>query len=72
MSSKAIYEGDGKRLLGQNLKNDRFAPPLYVNIDEESNLDEIYNANKWLGEKVLCEILITENKQKNKVSASDT
>ena len=55
MSSKAIYEGDGKRLLGQNLKNDRFAPPLYVNIDEESDLDEIYNASKWLGEKVFCE-----------------
>ncbi|XP_057293409.1 ATP-citrate synthase-like [Hydractinia symbiolongicarpus] len=41
MSSKAIFEGDGKRLLKLHLKDDSFKSPSFINISEHDNLDEI-------------------------------
>ena len=52
MSSKAIYEGDGKHLLAVNLKDDNFVVPVFVNVGVDADLDGLVNGNVWLSEKV--------------------
>lgn len=52
MSSKAIYEGDGKRLLSKNLKNEHLVHSQFVHIDEDTDLDGLVSENPWLNEKV--------------------
>ena len=52
MSSKAILEADGKRLLLNNLKDDSFVLPMFASVEESSEFDEVLNANHWLSGKV--------------------
>lgn len=56
MSSKAIYEGDGKRLLKLHLKDDSFKSPSFINISEHDNLDEI--SVDWPKEEVRSCIVV--------------
>ena len=58
MSSKGIYEADGKSFLSKNLKADGFVSPLFVHVAEETDLDELPKTHPWLLQKVLFTILI--------------
>jgi len=54
MSSKAISEADGKRILGKHIKCDCFTIPQYVSVDEDTVLDDFHVLTKqWLSEKRL-------------------
>lgn len=53
MSSKGIHEADGKRLLASHLQCSEFAKPVFVNINEDTNLEELPKQHPWLLEKVL-------------------
>ena len=57
MSSKGIYEADGKKFLTKHLKVDSFISPLLVHVAEDTDLEELPQAYPWLLEKV-CDMLI--------------
>lgn len=57
MSSKGIYEADGKNFLSKHLKSDCFVPPQFVHVAEETDLDQLPKTHPWLLEKVGIKIL---------------
>ena len=57
MSSKGIYEADGKNFLSKHLKADSFVSPLFIHVAEETDLDELPQTHPWLLEKVSIKFL---------------
>ena len=52
MSSKGIFEADGKKFLGKHLKSESFIPPSFAHVDEDTDLDDLPTTHPWLLEKV--------------------
>ena len=57
MSSKGIYEADGKKFLSKHLKDDSFVVPLFVHVAEDTDLETLPQSNPWLLEKVFYQLL---------------
>lgn len=53
MSSKGIYEADGKKFLATHLKSETFVPPTFAHVDETTNLEDLPKTHPWLLEKKL-------------------
>jgi len=53
MSSKGIYEADGKKFLANHLKADTFIAPLFAHVAEDTDLEELAKTHPWLLEKKL-------------------
>jgi len=52
MSSKGIYEADGKKFLATHLKAESFVAPVLAHVAEDTNLDLLPDSHPWLLEKV--------------------
>jgi hypothetical protein len=52
MSTKAIYEGTGKKLLNKYLGSTA-AECRCVNVDADTNWDKLIENNRWLESEVL-------------------
>ena len=52
MSSKGIYEADGKKFLANHLKAETFVAPLFAHVAEDTDLDGLTKTHPWLLEKV--------------------
>ena len=58
MSSKGIYEADGKKFLATHLKAESFVAPVLAHVAEDTDLEELPKAHPWLLEKVsVCYVL---------------
>ena len=57
MSSKAIAEIDGKRLLQEELNAEGFVKPQFVGVNEETNLEHLISSARWLKEQVYISFL---------------
>ena len=52
MSSKAIAEIDGKRLLQEELNAEGFVKLQFVGVNEETDLEHLISSARWLKEEV--------------------
>ena len=52
MSSKAVFEADGKRLLEKHLEGTCYVSSKVVRISEKDNLDDVEKSHSWLLESV--------------------
>lgn len=57
MSSKAIAEIDGKRLLQEKLNADGFIKPQFIGVNEETDLEHLISSARWLKEQVYISFL---------------
>ncbi|XP_065666505.1 ATP-citrate synthase isoform X2 [Hydra vulgaris] len=53
MSSKGIFEADGKRLLSCHLQCESFVKPQFLSVHADEDLSKSEDANPWLLEKKL-------------------
>jgi len=53
MSSKAVFEADGKRLLEKHLEGTCYVSSKVVRISEKDNLDDVEKSHSWLLESRL-------------------
>ena len=57
MSSKAIAEIDGKRLLQEELNAEGFVKLQFVGVNEETDLEHLISSARWLKEEVYVSFL---------------
>lgn len=57
MSAKAIYESDGKTLLGKFVESSNFVKNRYALVTSETNWDELVEQNPWLTTEVMYTVL---------------
>lgn len=53
MSSKGIFEVDGKRFLASNVHCEGFVAPFFVHVNEKTDLEELPKQHPWLLKKKL-------------------